>query len=298
MFLYKKIQLHGCTGSIKLATVIFLEKSGWYTWRFRNAPKFQNPTEAELAQIEKNFQEIGITVHDYLPPPEEFHVFKDAGFFPIDYHGGLSSGVWDEKLFEHWISYRLLGIESYMRNDCFVDVAAAGSPWAKILRDNKGIQSFAIDLVIPDAYSDLPYYRLENATATQFKDASVTGMALHCAYEMFTGEDDIKFIQEATRILKPGGKVVIVPLYMHTHYCAYSTPDYFGKGYSDSAAKEYVRMDCRGIPSSRKYDAAQLKNRIIQEIERCGMAYRLYALRNKNEFGQGIYCHFILEIIR
>jgi len=110
------------------------------------------------------------------------------------------------------------------------------------------------------------------------------------------GEDDTKLIYELARILKPGGKVVILPLYMHTHYCAYSTPEYFGNGYTDSIAKEYIRLDCTGVPSSRKYNPIQLKERVLDPIIAAGLHYRLLVLRNKSEFGQGIYCHFILEI--
>ena len=186
---------------------------------------------------------------------------------------------------------------NYGPAEAYVDVAAAGSPWAKTLRERKQIDAYAIDLCeVSDAYRDLPYYRVENATATSFADASITGVSLHCAYEMFMGQDDTRLIAELARILKPGGKAVILPLYMHTHYCAYSTPEYFGKGYSDPLAKEYVRLDCSGVPSSRKYDAAKLKERVLDPILAAGLKYQLLALRNKSEFGQNIYCHFILEI--
>jgi hypothetical protein len=113
---------------------------------------------------------------------------------------------------------------------------------------------------------------------------------------MFMGQDDTRFIQELARILKVGGKVVILPLYMHTHYCAYSTPEYFGKSYSDPAAKEYVRLDCSGVPSSRKYDPLKLKERVLDAIIAAGLRYKVLVLRNKNELGKSIYCHFILEI--
>ena len=89
---------------------------------------------------------------------------------------------------------------------------------------------------------------------------------------------------------------MILPLYMHTHYCAYATPEYFGKGYADPCAKEYIRIDCYGVPSSRKYDAEQIKARVLDQVEKAGLRYRLLALRNKEVFGQNIYCHFILEI--
>jgi len=211
----------------------------------------------------------------------------------------MNSGVWDEKLLEHWLAREILGLMDYRQDDVYVDVAAASSPWAKTLRERKGISAYAIDLgEVGQAYRHLPYYRRENATKTTFANASVKGASLHCAYEMFTGEDDTLLIHEVARILKPGGKVVILPLYMHTHYCAYATPDYYGKGYSDPDAKEYIRWDCMGIPSSRKYNAAMLKKRVLDPIGSLGMSYKMLALRNKADFGSSIYCHFILEITR
>jgi hypothetical protein len=184
-------------------------------------------------------------------------------------------------------------------SDVYVDVAAANSPWVYEVKNRKRIDAYAIDLgEVGEAYQSLPYYRIENATATSFPDASVKGASLHCAYEMFSGNDDVKFVSEIARILSPGGKVVILPLYMHTHFCAYSTPEYFGKGHSDPVAKEYVRLDCMGVTSSRKYDAAALKSRVLYAIISNGMSYRILVLRNKSDFGDGIYCHFILEITR
>ena len=144
----------------------------------------------------------------------------------------------------------------------------------------------------------LPYYRQEDATQTSFENASVRGISLHCAYEMFLGEDDSRFINEVARILRPGGKVVILPLYMHTHHCAYSTPEYFGKGYADPTAMEYIRLDCTGIHSSRKYDAITLKRRILDPITSLGLGYKVLALRNKAELANNIYCHFIMEIVK
>lgn len=191
----------------------------------------------------------------------------------------------------------MLDLMAYEKSDIYIDVAAASSPWAQKLRDRQNVAAHAIDLCAVDkAYQHLPYYRIENATKTTFADASVAGASLQCAFEMFMHTDDTNFILEAARILKPGGKVIVLPLYMHTHYCAYATPEYFGKGYQDVGAKEYVRLDCNGVPSSRKYDAQQLKLRVLDPIIANGMRYRLHALRNKTELGSNIYCHFILEI--
>ena len=297
MNLVEKIRRHGIAGSAKICLNKLKIKSGYIKWRFRRAPVYANPTPAELAQIEQGLVDLGTELHEYNPSPAEFHAFQAQGWFPPDYHGGKCSDVWDEKLLEHWIASESLGVMHYGPQDIYVDLAAAASPWAQALRERKNINAYAIDLYeVGQAYGHLEYYRLENATATTFADGSVSGASLQCAYEMFMGQDDTKLIEELERILKPGGKVVILPLYMHTHYCAYSTPEYFGKGYSDPIAKEYVRLDCSGVPSSRKYDPLMLKKRVLDPIVAAGLGYKLSVLRNKNQLGKGIYCHFILEI--
>jgi ubiquinone/menaquinone biosynthesis C-methylase UbiE len=294
----QKIRRYGLSGSTNRLLGRVRRKTGFDTWRCRNAPVYANPTELELLHIEQALKKLDIMVHDYSPPVEGFSEFLAAGYFPADYHGGTQSGVWDEKLLEHWLAAERLKLFTYGKGDIYVDVAACGSPWAKILRARHEIQTYAIDLVVKPEFLTLDFYREENATKTSFLDSSVRGMSLQCAFEMFLGSDDVDFVSEIRRILRPGGKVVILPLYMHTTYCTYSTPDFFGKGYGDPNAAEYVRFDAWGIPSSRKYDAATLKQRLLSPIERAGLEYDIYALRNKRELGEGIYCHFILEIIK
>jgi hypothetical protein len=295
-----KVKRYGVMGTARRALQVGAKigRNRYYRWNTRNAPKYANPTPAELAQIEKDLVSLGVRIYEYSPAKQAFEVFKSAQYFPLDYHGGPSGSVWDEKLLEHWITAAILDVMNYQPGDIYVDVAACSSPWAKVLRERMGISAFGIDLAVRDSYAALPFYRAEDATATSFEDGSVRGASLHCAYEMFLGSDDIDLVREMARILRPGGKLVVAPLYMHTHYCSYSTPEYYGKGYSDPEAKEYVRVDCFGVPSSRKYDAKTLMARVLKSIESLGMSYRLFALRNKEELGENIYCHFILEVTR
>lgn len=299
MRLMEKIRKHGVIGSARIATAMASRRlrRPIDAWRFRGAPRYANPTEAELSQIEADLASLSITVAEYSPSVGQFQRFKQERWFPDDYHGGRASGVWDEKLLEHWIAGELLDFEHWSPEDIYVDIAACNSPWAKALRERRGLSAYAIDLApIGAAYTDLAYYRSEDATQTRFGDGSVRGASLQCAYEMFQGDHDQLLIHELGRILRPGGKVIILPLYMHTHYCAYATPEYYGKGFVDADAKEYIRMDCYGVPSSRKYDAKRLKARVLDPIQQAGLGYRIHALRNKAALGAGIYCHFILKI--
>lgn len=294
------VNRRGMVGAATQAAASVFTRIGmkYHRWACRQAPVYKSPTISELAQIESDLKALGVPVLDYAPSKSSFREFLAADAFPADYHGGRDGGVWDEKMAEHWISSQLLALDTYSAGDIYVDIAACTSPWVRIQRERHGRRAFAIDLELPSAYGGLSYYRVENATGTCFPDESVRGASLHCAFEMFAGEDDTKLIPELARILVPGGKAVILPLYMHTHYCAYATPEYFGKGFADPGATEYVRRDCSGVRTSRKYNAEALVQRVLNPVVSHGMSYRLLALRNAADIGRDVYCHFILEIIK
>lgn len=300
MELVRKIRQHGLIGSARKACGLAGRtlRHGYYRWAARHGKDYESPTPEQHARIEQDLRGLGIAIQDYAPGRAGFDAFRAARYFDPGAYDGVDASVWDEKLLEHWIAAERLGLMQYRPADIYLDVAAGNSPWAKILRERLGIDAFALDLEIGAAFRDLPYYRTEDATATRFADASVRGASLQCAYEMFAADDDVGLLEELARILAPGGRAVVVPLYLHTHYCAYATPDYFGKGHADKDALEYVCRDWWGIPSARFYDARRLRERVLARIERLGMSYRLFALRNKAELGEGIYCHFVLEITR
>jgi hypothetical protein len=264
----------------------------FHGWRTRAAQEYQPPTKDELLQIERRLGKLGVPCKDLLVDPAEFREFTEHFPFPPDYHGGVQGGVYHEKLLEHFIAWRLLGLgESYATP--YVDVAACNSPWAQQLRC-RNIEAYAVDLHRPTQFSKLPYYRQENATRTSFADESIASASLQCAYEMFLGDDDVRLIAELGRILRPGGKVVICPLYMHTHDCYYQTQEYFGQPYGDARARGYVRRDAWGVPASRKYSPESLKTRVIDTALRSGLNPHLYVLRNAGSIADGIYMHFVL----
>ncbi len=265
-------------------------------FRTRSVEEYRNPTPDELLYIETALSEQGIAGRILTVAPASYHKFCQSLPFPGGYHGGPHTGYWHEKVFEHFISDLLLGVSSYGPGDTYIDVAAGCSPWVKMLRESRGVDAYAIDLVISQEMRGFSYYRQEDATGTSWPSGSVRGISLHCAYEMFTGDSDVMALHEFARILAPGGAVVIVPLYLHTHYCCYSSPECWGRGWCDAMAREYVRRDSRRIPSSRKYDPLKLRERVLEPARLTGLTPRLYFLRGQREISPEIYCHFVLEL--
>lgn|GEM_PF-1049592 len=260
-------------------------------------PEYKNPSDKNLMEIEKSFFDNKIKLKDYHVNIDSFNKFLNEFDFGDDFYGGKNNPVWTEKIFEHFVAWETL-VKDLKKNEIYIDVAAASSPWVKLLNE-KGFKAIGIDLNRSYKFPDDPNYLVMDATKTSFKDESVSGVSLQCAFEMFTGDDDTNLVREFGRILKPGGKAVIVPLYMHTHYCGHTTKDFrFSKKCHDKGAKLYLRKDYTGVPFSRKYDVYKLKERILSAVDESGLKYKIYVLKNGKEIKEGVYCHFILELVK
>jgi hypothetical protein len=153
-----------------------------------------------------------------------------------------------------------------------------------------------MDLDPHPSLAHLPYSIRSDATASPFTAASVGSASLQCAYEMFVGDADTRLLRELARILRPGGRVVIAPLYMHVEACYYQSPEHYGRAAGDAGATRYLRRDVRGVPASRKYSAATLEQRVLGPARRAGLKARLMVLRNKQTLGTNIYLHFVLVL--
>lgn len=266
----------------------------WLALRSRSVPAYRPPTPDELAAIEQALADQGMPCAEHRVEPAAFRDWCAQAGFPAGYHGGVAGGVFDEKLLEHYMAWQLLSLGS-PAGAPYLDVAACASPWAKLLRE-RGIEAHAIDLAVAPELASLDFYHQADATRSPFADASIAAASLQCAFEMFTGDSDTRLVAELARILRPGGRAVVSPLYMHTHACHYQTPEFLGQATGDDGAKTYVRRDLWGVASSRKYSAATLKARVWEPALRAGLVPSLRVLRNGAELGEGIYLHFILVL--
>jgi SAM-dependent methyltransferase len=228
--------------------------------------------------------------------PADVKQFFQYFNFGSKFYGG-NGPLFIEKVLEHYIAFQL-AVKKMPIDGRYLDIAACNSPWAMILRD-KGYRADAVDLEPSRAFSHLSYYHVMDATRLALPDSSIDCASLQCALEMFIRNADIQLMSELGRVLKPGGRVIVVPLYMHRSYCGYCTPEFWHqREYHDPDAMLYVNRDTFGVPFSRKYNVAQLKRRLLDPLPIHGMSFNLHVLRNGQEIDPAVYCHFVLEIIK
>ena len=201
--------------------------------------------------------------------------------------------VFIEKCLEHYLVHKYLNLSP---GDTYLDVAAAESPWAELLYQNR-IRSYRLDMKYRKGLHGLDIGA--DAADTDLPDNFCTALSLQCAFECFMGDADVGFIKEASRLLAPGGKLAITPLYLETEYFITTSPliDQ-DEVIIDPGAKRVWRDDAYVEPFSRMYSPEIFTERIYSRIPRNIRAEVLY-FTNLEEIlnyyqGQRIYCFFML----
>ena len=266
----------------------------WIRWK--DAPKVPDISLLDIDDIEQGLKEFVQVEEIQWFDEEKFREFEDKLGFQ-DIYDRKSNRRYRRKIMEYYCVDKILDFEKWNDQDIYLDVGAAGSPYAKYLRENKKIMAFALDLEEGN-YSKLPYYIREDATKMHFKDNEVAAISLQSSFEMFLGNSDMDFVMEASRVLKANGKVVICPLYMHQKFLSTVSPNYYNTGLADLGALECIRLDCRGnVPLGRFYSIKALNERIIKTAKKCGLIPKVYSLpQEKVEKDGFVYLKFLLSL--
>ncbi len=229
-------------------------------------------------------EELAIDIADFEHWLREFPDIKE-------FYSNIGN-VAIEKCLEHYLTFRYLNIS---KGDIYIDIASAGSPWARVL-NTRGIKSYDLDLVHPSGVHGISIGA--DAGNTNLPKGFCTAMSAQCAYECFQGDSDIKFVTEAGRILKPKGRYGIVPLYLeNTHFVVMSPYCDLGKVQVESEARKVWRDDEYKVPFGRFYSPESFKKRVYSNLPE-DMAGKVIYFNNLPEVnrhfdGQCIYCFFM-----
>ena len=176
---------------------------------------------------------------------------------------------WHEKSLEHYMSIQLMG--GIQQDDIVMDIASQGSPFPDIVRKTAGCTVFRQDLCYPEGVHGQEIGG--DATQLPLSDNTVTKITLHCSFEHFEQDGDSRFILEAGRVLKPGGKLCILPLYMMKRSTIVTDPMHPGwnrKRFNearkfDPEARVIYKIGYGDADFVRFYDLNSLSNRLLMK---------------------------------
>lgn len=217
---------------------------------------------------------IGRAVHPVEIDLDDFAAFKDAYRDP---RGMID----DAKLVEYYISYRWLDLGP---DDTYVDVAAQDCPFAFFVRDRFGCKVYRQDL----------YYMKKgvhgsdiggSAARIPLRAGSVSKISLHNSLEHFEDNNDIKFFRKAQRLLRTGGKLLIVPLFIGDEYSTVNDAGWIDEG----GVKHLWGVGAR---FARWYDLAHFKARILDQSRE--LAIQVYHVENAAQIDPSCFPYFAM----
>lgn len=218
-------------------------------------------------QLRREAASTGFEFNDFEVEIDDYNEFKRltnvSSFYALGYR--------DKKILEHFIAHELLGLKA---GHVYLDVASEASPFPAVFRHIFGVVAYSQDLTYnPGVHG----HRIgSDAAAIPLPDGTVDGVSLQCAFEHFEGDCDSRFIGEVSRLLRPGGACVIVPLYVGlAHLNIFDPVLHSGPFVQDANATMIGELDLGGS-FERIYSPAALERIIRPDLD---VKYTLYRVR-------------------
>ncbi len=238
--------------------------------------------------VEARLRALGVEVAPLRVDPARYRAYlaraEYAARYPDYYLGNFP-----EKSFEHFIVDE---IGAMATGRVFIDIASEHSPLVEIAARVRDCTSYSQDIMYPAGIRGNQIG--SDASSLPVADESFDLAAATCSIEHFEGDADVRFLREMQRTLRPGGRVVIVPLYLFHRSSVQTDPVYAATGtvrFDDGA--EIFCAPGWGNRHGRFYSPDTLHARLIAPNRR--MRFRVLRLQNPAEIDPSIYCRFILE---
>ena len=240
-----------------------------------------NLPKGDFDLITKQLEDLGVKTKPYEVIIPEFNEYIEQTYYPDFYMEDIErrrKGRFRGKALEHYVSSCFL---HFKKGDIYVDIAGSSSPYGNIVNSvYEGVATYILDFVFKKGIHGNKIGA--DAKNTGLPQEFCTKISLHCAYEMFLNEDDIKLIPEMYRILKPGGIAVIIPVYMNQQgfICRNLAEPSIEKPVLGNG--EILVWRNKGN-TFRNYSAKTLKERVIDTAIEVGFDYKLFRISNLNE---------------
>jgi SAM-dependent methyltransferase len=197
-----------------------------------------------------------------------------------------------EKSLEHFIAATLLDLNP---DDTYIDIASEGSPVPEIYERLYGCKTYRQDLAYPAGLSGDTIGG--DAAAMPIPADFASKLGLHCSFEHFEGDADMRFAREIQRVLRPGGALCIVPLYLYEVYAIQTDPNVSAPAGVEFEDDSVLFLDPTWQNRhGRFYDAAHLARRVRDLLP--GLTMTVHHITNPEEVDPSCYVRFAALIQR
>lgn len=175
-----------------------------------------------------------------------------------------------KKLIELFVTFQILEPDA---DDTYLDAAGGRNSYADRIKCKiKYLHVYQLNRYLNHQYANKVQFVEGDAAKIDLDDGSISKISCHHSFEHFQNQSDIQFINEVQRLLVPGGKCCIVPLFLATNY-AEVTQRQAGKRHFDPLSTFVVDPTARitGGKScgdyARIYSLASFKDRIVGNLD-------------------------------
>ena len=267
---------------------IEFEQTGWS--RIDISPTALNSVQEQLERNGFQVENFDLTPHAaghraYLELPEYAGEYRS--------YGGEDVHCLLEKSLEHYLSFALA---HPVAGQTAIDVGSCQSVVPRIMQRVYEVRCYEQDLSYPAGVHDNTIGG--SADNIPLPDASVDFMMLHCTFEHFEGVADTGFMAESARLLKPGGRVVSLPLYLNANYCNVSGRD-AGERVDitfDDDADHYCHVPEWDNRFGRHYSVEALQRRVIDPAKAAGLNVRILRCHHWEAIDPRLWLRWILML--
>lgn len=186
-----------------------------------------------------------------------------------------------KKLVEFSISFALLAPQP---DDVFMDAAGGGYTYVRTLAcKKKYLQDLRISPQLKSDLGDEVECIESDAGDIALPDRSLGKISCHHAFEHFRSDSDRRFISEVQRLLAPGGRCCIVPIFIATRYVEVTNALAFDRKY-DRRSKRIMDPTATiaggsQVAYARIYDLEAFQERVLRQIDLEAFKVRLLQVR-------------------
>jgi len=249
------------------------------------------PSQQSREEIKDALARLGTEIKEYQIDGSGFRAHMELSQYPSYYAGGPreEGGAREMKLLEYFVSLDLLNIQP---TDVVVDIASNWSVFPKMVQEEIGAEVYRQDLIYPMGRNG--QWIGGNAASMPVPDGFADKLVLHNAFEHFEGTSDTAFITEAWRVLKPGGLLCILPLFLRESFTNLTDPLVSRRGVVWDKGAQVVEQPWWHNRFGRFYDAAALNERVLQPAANLGFNTTIYYVTNAERIHPLVYLNFAL----